>query len=71
VREQARALELAGWVRNLPSGNVELVAAGTAAALDKLEAAVRAGPPGAHVERVLRQPTPHAAELSLPFVITR
>ena len=71
VREQARALELAGWVRNLPTGEVELVAAGPAGALDKLERALRAGPPGAHVERVVRRPSESEAELAVPFAITR
>ncbi len=71
VREQARALELAGWVRNLPSGNVELVAAGPQPALDKLEVAVRDGPPGARVERVTRRRTDADAELAVPFDIAR
>ncbi|MGH7713935.1 MAG: acylphosphatase [Gemmatimonadaceae bacterium] len=71
VREQARALDLAGWVRNLPSGGVELVAAGSQLALDRLEAAVRAGPPGARVERVTRGAARNDAELSVPFAISR
>jgi acylphosphatase len=71
VREQARALDLAGWVRNLPSGSVELVAAGSPGALDKLEAVLRAGPPGARVERVTRHAAAGETELSLPFAITR
>jgi len=71
VREQARALELAGWVRNLPSGNVELMAAGPQHALDKLEAAVRHGPPGARVEHVTRRSANADADLAVPFAIAR
>ncbi|HJU74858.1 MAG TPA: acylphosphatase [Gemmatimonadaceae bacterium] len=72
VREQARALDLAGWVRNLPSGAVELVAAGPPGALDKLERALREGPPGARVERVTRRPSEGIeAQLAVPFAIAR
>ncbi len=71
VRQRARALDLAGWVRNLPSGDVELVAAGSAAALDTLEAALRTGPPGARVEGVTREATEGDTRLSAPFVIAR
>lgn len=71
VRQQARALKLAGWVRNLPSGDVELVAAGSAAALDTLEDALRAGPPGARVEGVIRRPLESDTEVPKPFVIAR
>lgn len=71
VREQARALGLAGWVRNLPSGSVELVAAGEVDALQRLDAALRAGPPGAQVERVLRRPGDGESELAKPFAIAR
>jgi acylphosphatase len=71
VREQARALQLAGWVRNLPSGSVELYAEGPVTALDKLETALRAGPPGARVERVTRQATENTSPLSTPFAIAR
>ncbi|MGQ0639433.1 MAG: acylphosphatase [Gemmatimonadaceae bacterium] len=71
VREQARALELAGSVRNLPTGSVEVYASGPAGALDRLAAALRAGPPGARVERITRHAADGAAELSVPFAITR
>ena len=51
---QARAHELglAGWVRNEPTGSVELLAEGPAAALDQLVAWCRVGPPSAEVETV-------------------
>jgi acylphosphatase len=71
VREQARALGLAGWVRNLPSGNVELVAAGEMEALHRLAAALRAGPPGARVDNVVHVPVEEESELARPFAIAR
>lgn len=71
VRQQARALRLAGWVRNLPSGGVELIAAGSASALDTLEDALRAGPPGARVDGVTRHPVEGESEIPNPFVIAR
>jgi acylphosphatase len=71
VRQQARALKLAGWVRNLPSGDVELVAAGSTAALDSLEVALRAGPPGARVDEVTRRPIESDSDVPVPFVIAR
>ena len=71
MREQARALGLAGWVRNLPSGSVELVAAGEPEALQRLDTALRAGPPGARVEQVLRAPVEGESQLARPFAIAR
>lgn len=71
VREHARALDLAGWVRNLPTGDVEVVAAGPASALDNLAAALRAGPPGARIERVVRRIVEGEEHLAVPFAITR
>lgn len=53
VREAATGLGLAGWVRNLPDGSVEVVATGDAAALERLRTRLAAGPPGARVERLI------------------
>ncbi|HEX2657274.1 MAG TPA: acylphosphatase [Polyangia bacterium] len=50
--QTARALELAGWVRNRPDGSVETVADGDELALKRLESFLRRGPPGAHVRHV-------------------
>ena len=50
--EQARALGLAGWVRNRPDGRVEAVFEGAPAAVDAALAFCRRGPPAARVERV-------------------
>jgi acylphosphatase len=52
TREQARALGLAGWVRNRPDGSVEAVFEGTRDAVEAALAFCRAGPPAARVERV-------------------
>ena len=49
---EARALGLAGWVRNLRSGEVEILAAGEEAALDALAERCRRGPPAARVDAV-------------------
>jgi len=49
ARDEAEALRLSGWVRNLPDGRVELVAEGPEEALQKLLAWCRRGPPAAHV----------------------
>jgi acylphosphatase len=50
-REAAR-LGVRGYVRNLPGGDVEIVAEGPAEAVERLIAWARHGPPAARVERV-------------------
>ena len=50
--EQAQRLGLAGWVRNLRDGRVELVAEGEAEALAALLAWCHRGPPTAVVAEV-------------------
>lgn len=50
--ERARALGLAGWVRNRDDGRVEGLATGEAQALDAFEAWLHRGPPAAQVEHV-------------------
>jgi acylphosphatase len=61
---RAVALGLLGWVRNVPSGDVELVAEGPASALDELQSWARRGPPLAHVESVDAQRTEATGEFS-------
>ena len=51
VREAAQ-LGLVGWVANAPDGTLQLEAEGERAALDRLLALLRNGPPGADVEGV-------------------
>lgn len=50
--EEARKLGLTGWVRNLPSGDVEIVAEGKRRDLESLWAWAQVGPPGARVVEV-------------------
>lgn len=49
---EARALGLAGWVRNRDDGTVEILACGTASAIDALIERCRDGPPAAQVTRI-------------------
>jgi acylphosphatase len=50
--DQARALSVSGWARNLPDGRVEVVAEGEPDAVDKLVEWCHAGPAYAHVTAV-------------------
>ena len=52
AQRQARSQALAGWVRNLPDGKVEIKAGGRADQLDKLHAWLSHGPPSARVTSV-------------------
>jgi acylphosphatase len=61
VLRQAAELTLRGWVRNLPNGQVEVVASGDADALRRLEEALQSGPRMAHVESVEKSDIPHQA----------
>jgi acylphosphatase len=52
TREEARRLNLQGWVRNRVDGSVEVEAEGERRTLDALLAFLRKGPAGAHVESI-------------------
>ena len=52
AHKEARRLGLAGWVRNLPDGAVELTAEGPSEGLDALIAWCWKGPPLARVDDV-------------------
>lgn len=71
VREKARRLGLSGWVRNLPDGSVEVVAAGEQGQIDLLLSELRKGPDGAVVDRI--EPESRAPEhpLASPFGIIK
>jgi acylphosphatase len=43
---------IAGWVRNLPDGSVEVAAEGDAEAIERFDLALRRGPAGARVDDV-------------------
>lgn len=62
TREQALALHLKGFARNLPDGRVEVVAVGSDAGLDTLERWLRQGPPLANVSELTREPLSSIAE---------
>ena len=49
TRTRARAYGLVGWVRNLPDGNVEIVAVGERGVLEGFIGDLREGPPGSRV----------------------
>lgn len=55
TRDAARALGIVGWVRNRTDGTVEVLAAGTAAALQAFAAWLAQGPPRARVDAVLSE----------------
>ena len=63
ARDEARALGLAGWVRNLADGRVEALFEGERPALEKMLAWCRQGPPNAYVERLEEEWQPHLGDL--------
>jgi len=71
VQQKARALQLAGWVRNLSSGNLEIAASGSDESVQAFLAAVRAGPPGADVKQVITLSPQASLELPTPFKILK
>lgn len=56
TRVQALRLDIAGWVRNLPDGDVEVHAEGPRESLDPFLAWLEKGPPYAHVDGVDARP---------------
>lgn len=52
TREKARSVGLAGWVKNLGDGSVEILAVGQRASVEKLVDWCHLGPPNARVEKV-------------------
>ena len=69
TQHKARALGLAGYVRNLPDGSVEVAAAGDSNQLRQLEQLLSRGPTAARVERV--DPFTPTSPLPPTFEITR
>lgn len=67
---EARRLEVAGWVRNLPDGRVEFVAEGTPEGVQALLAWARRGPALAEVTQLDVQPEPVQGEIP-PFRVLR
>lgn len=56
ARDQALALGLRGYARNLADGRVEVLAAGDDASIDRMAAWLRQGPPRARVDDLERLP---------------
>ena len=71
VCERAAELGIVGWVRNMPSGEVEVAASGDQSKLADLELLVTQGPPGANVTAVHRVPAPNGTSYPSPFRIVR
>ncbi len=67
---KANSLGLTGWVRNLPAGQVEVVAEGPEEKLEELIAWCRVGPPAARVKDVDVNRAPATGEFSA-FDVTR
>jgi acylphosphatase len=55
TRQQAENLRLTGWVKNLPTGEVELIACGEQKNIDQLVKWLWQGPPAASVDDVKMQ----------------
>jgi acylphosphatase len=68
--EEARRLGVAGWVRNLADGRVEVLAEGEQRALERFVGWCRRGPRLALVEGVEARWQPYAGDLE-PFDIRR
>lgn len=66
--DKARELGLDGWVRNLPDGRVEVLAAGDREALKSFTAWLHEGPPPARVDDVAVEECP-ASEAPNGFAI--
>ena len=68
---EAQRLGVAGWVRNLPDGRVELRAQGTRGRVEALIDWCRKGPPAARVTSVDVDWEPVDPELPLSFIVLR
>ncbi len=70
TQRAARGLGLVGWVRNLPSGEVEARVAGSADGIAELRRQLEAGPSGARVDKITETPLAEAGpwrEFSIEF----
>lgn len=59
TRQQAEALGVSGYVRNLPNGRVEAVLSGDERAVKQLERVLRRGPELAQVKQITSAELPH------------
>lgn len=70
TRVVARRLQLAGWVRNLQDGSVEVAASGREEKLEELRALLQKGPDGAIVSEIIEL-EPVGGELEFPFAMKK
>lgn len=70
TRDQARAIGVTGFVRNLPDGRVEVLAEGTSEQLGALLSYCHRGPKRAIVEYVEVERSPARGDLNDPFEAT-
>jgi acylphosphatase len=52
TRRKARQLDLTGWVKNLPNGNVETVIEGPEKDVEEMLEWLKTGPSMAHIENI-------------------
>lgn len=71
IKNQAMALGVRGWARNLEDGSVEVVGLATADTIEVFEAVVRQGSPAAEVTSVTAEDIPHEHVDSKLFIIKR
>ena len=71
VRQEARRLGVAGWVRNLADGTVELTVSGEATAVRRLIDHVRVGPDSADVTGVRAEDVQVSETLPYPFAVLK
>ena len=69
VCRAARRLGVAGWVRNLPNGSVEVAASAPGPTLAAFAADVHRGPPGARVDHLDERGLDPGEALPDPFQI--
>ncbi|MEW6267290.1 MAG: acylphosphatase [Thermodesulfobacteriota bacterium] len=69
TRDQARRLNITGWVRNLSDGGVEAVLEGDEAQVERMIIWCETGPPGARVRQVSVKKSPATGEFE-QFKIT-
>ena len=62
ARDAASRLQVAGWVRNLPTGEVEAEAEGDREALDRFVTELKTGLPYARVESIAQKEIPPKGE---------
>lgn len=71
VRQEARRLGLAGWVRNLSDGRVEVAVGGEEGAVRRLLDHVHVGPDAAGVTGVAEEALTDGVSLPYPFTVLK